>query len=614
MCGIYGAFGHRLTDHSETITRLADLSKRRGRDSSGTLHFGATEYEIKRLNRPFRASDLRINSGVYLAMGHNRLMTKGEGDNQPVHRDSISCLHNGIVLNEAEVWKQLGSLPNLDIDSEVLPAALSHFLSKGLGVEESVKSMFRLCKGSISVVFLLAEEGQLVLASNNGSLYHGKKEGCTFFASEGFALSQIGCESVEQVMNTVVYGVAGNSHPPKIVDIKEAKRFPPLLHPLPHDDREKSLLKFPDFALNRCSKCILPETMPFIAFDAEGVCNYCRNHTKRSAPMGKSSFLEALGRSEKPQQVKLIFPFSGGRDSSYGLHFLTEELGIRPTTYTYDWGMITDLGRRNISLMCSELGVENIVVAANLSKKRNNIRKNLIAWLTKPDLGMLNILTAGDKHFFKYVGPIQKELGATRSIWSFNPLETTHFKAGFLGIAPDFSRKKVYMTGLKSQIEYQARRLEAIARNPRYFNFSLLDTLEGEYYRSIAKQTGYLQLFDYFDWEESAVEKTLDGYGWERAPDTKSSWRIGDGTAAFYNYANYLMAGFTEHDTFRSNQIREGKIKRNEALRLARDENQPRYQNIKWYLDTIGLDFVDTIERINQFQYRGNRDSARFGL
>ena len=30
------------------------------------------------------------------------------------------------------------------------------------------------------------------------------------------------------------------------------------------------------------------------------------------------------------------------------------------TTYTYDWGMVTDLGRRNISRMCADLGVENI--------------------------------------------------------------------------------------------------------------------------------------------------------------------------------------------------------------------------------------------------------------
>ena len=71
-----------------------------------------------------------------------------------------------------------------------------------------------------------------------------------------------------------------------------------------------------------------------------------------------------------------ILPFSGGRDSCYGLHLVTKQLKLKPLAYTYDWGMVTDLGRRNISKMCAQLGIENIIVADNISKKRSNIRKN----------------------------------------------------------------------------------------------------------------------------------------------------------------------------------------------------------------------------------------------
>jgi hypothetical protein len=52
---------------------------------------------------------------------------------------------------------------------------------------------------------------------------------------------------------------------------------------------------------------------------------------------------------------------------------VVKELQMKPITYTYDWGMVTDLARRNISRMCSILGVENIIVAADISKKRDNI-------------------------------------------------------------------------------------------------------------------------------------------------------------------------------------------------------------------------------------------------
>lgn len=60
------------------------------------------------------------------------------------------------------------------------------------------------------------------------------------------------------------------------------------------------------------------------------------------------------------------------------------------------------------------------------------------------------------------------------------------------------------------------------------------------------------------------------------------------------------MAGFTEHDTFRSNQVREGDLTREEALEMVQEENTPRYQNIKWYLDVLGFDFTDVITTVNR--------------
>ena len=50
------------------------------------------------------------------------------------------------------------------------------------------------------------------------------------------------------------------------------------------------------------------------------------------------------------------------------LHLIQKELKMKSVAYTYDWGMVTDLGRRNISRMCAALGVENIIVAANIEK------------------------------------------------------------------------------------------------------------------------------------------------------------------------------------------------------------------------------------------------------
>jgi len=137
-------------------------------------------------------------------------------------------------------------------------------------------------------------------------------------------------------------------------------------------------------------------------------------------------------------------------------------------------------------------------------------------------------------------------------------------------------------------------------QSPSYFNDSLWDTLSGEYYRSFHQKTDYFHIFDYWRWDEKIIDDTLlNEYDWETAPDTKTTWRIGDGTAAFYNYIYYTVAGFTEHDTFRSNQVREGDLTRDEALELVMDENRPRYPNIKWYLDAVGVDFKEAIRVVN---------------
>ena len=108
-------------------------------------------------------------------------------------------------------------------------------------------------------------------------------------------------------------------------------------------------------------------------------------------------------------------------------------------------------------------------------------------------------------------------------------------------------------------------------------------------------------MYQYIPWDEKTIEDVLiSEYDWELSPDTRTTWRIGDGTASFYNYIYYIMSGFSENDTFRSNQIREGMLQRDEALDLVNDENQPRYESIMWYCDTIGIDFEAALNRINE--------------
>lgn len=598
MCGVFGSLGPSALDPAD-LKVLVRHSEQRGRDSSGLVIHDAGRYEAFRADRPATQLLDEVGTGDWeLVFGHSRLITNGSSDNQPVIRGGVCVIHNGIVVNHEELWETIQKDRHLQIDTEIIAAIAEDHVERGGTVDGLPARILDLCEGIVACALALPKLGKLVLFSNNGSLYLGDKAPSGHvFASESHPLHVIGCSNIRQVRDAVVLDIPISRSE---VDIKESRsREVDLVPPLILTGPEERLLQYPQPDLRRCTRCILPSTMPFIRFDTEGVCNYCLNYSPRNIPRPKEELFELVEQYRRASGDECIVPFSGGRDSSYALHLIVNDLQMRPVTYTYDWGMITDLGRRNISRMCAELGVENIIVADDISKKRRNISMNLQAWLASPHLGMLSVLTAGDKHFFRHVETVKKQTGLGLNLWGINPLEVTHFKAGFLGVPPDFEEEHVYSHGAAKQLRYQSLRLRAMLHSPGYFNSSLWDTLSGEYYRSFTKKSDYFHVFDYWHWDEQVIDDELDSYDWERAPDTQTTWRIGDGTAAFYNYVYYTIAGFSEHDTFRSNQIREGELTRAEALDLVKVENQPRYPNIKWYLDAIGLEFQPVMATVN---------------
>jgi hypothetical protein len=60
-----------------------------------------------------------------------------------------------------------------------------------------------------------------------------------------------------------------------------------------------------------------------------------------------------------------------------------------------------------------------------------------------------------------------------------------------------------------------------------------------------------------------------------------------------------MMSGLTISDTFRSNQIREGRITREKALELLEKDNAPRFNSIQWYCEKVGVDFETVVRTIN---------------
>ena len=97
--------------------------------------------------------------------------------------------------------------------------------------------------------------------------------------------------------------------------------------------------------MRRCTLCILPESFPGIRFDEEGVCNYCR----RTLPPQQREIRRARLRErfqtliEKVRgrgDYECLMSWSGGKDSTYTLALLKEDLGIRVLAFTFDNGFV----------------------------------------------------------------------------------------------------------------------------------------------------------------------------------------------------------------------------------------------------------------------------------
>jgi len=669
MCGIFGIIASNSVNTKDSfliksLNILGKASQNRGKDSSGLCIFNHKTEEIEVYKGPIPISKLLKNKQVkegipngfskgentYFAFGHARLVTNGTQlnpeNNQPVIKDHIVGVHNGIVVNVEDLWQINSNFSRqYEIDTEILFALIQNRITEHkLSIESAVSDAINSVFGTVSTAFVLNNMNKFVLVTNNGSLYKIQKENeLIYFASENFILKQlekklrlrkwIGNYEIEQIssgtgliidLDNFSCSDFSLSKEPKAADIKILPEPPNIkvyninpnckqlsvimdlnyIHLNAEAEREKNILRYPVEKIKlllRCKKCILPETFPFIQFDEYGVCNYCNNYKEQTHVKS----LEELNKLVDPyrknsSKLDVLVPFSGGRDSTYVLHVVKEELGLNPVAFTYDWGMVTDLARRNIARICGKLGIENIIVAADIHRKRQNIQKNITAWFKNPVLGMIPLFMAGDKYFFYYAYKVKKQLGIDLEIWGINNLENTDFKSGFSGLEPKINKKRIYSLSAFNFFKLFSFVGKNALKSPSYLNQSVFDSLGSIASRYFTPKKNYFHLYDYLQWDENVIVDTIvNSYEWEKAVDTKSTWRIGDGTASFYNYIYTVIAGFSENDTFRSNQIREGMITREKALELIYEENKPRYNSLKWYLEIVGLDFESTIRKIN---------------
>jgi len=175
MCGIFGVIAkenkYNKNDLVKLLEAVAQLSQVRGKDSSGLANRFETKKQIDVLKGPVSIDELlktqeykkfkteilsevkdeenvkvkgevKNRSSIFAALGHARLVTNGsqleDVNNQPVVKDGIVGIHNGIIVNEVELWEKHSDLKrDYEIDTEILYALIRKFLRQGNSTTKS---------------------------------------------------------------------------------------------------------------------------------------------------------------------------------------------------------------------------------------------------------------------------------------------------------------------------------------------------------------------------------------------------------------------------------------------------------------------------------------------
>ena len=582
MCGIYGFYlknqQKSKIDVEKLILELITKINQRGSDGFGIFLHSEKTSEIHKTHlmpvhfiktQEFKDIIKKITeANELLVIMQGRLATSGNlslENQHPIDTGNSIFFHNGIYLNDSDTSEGEYS------DSWKLIADIE---------KSEVAFQDKILSENTFIIFDRRKE-EIIIYSNTGSMFIQQGLEVAIFGSEPLGMFDIQCEIVQLKKEILSFGW-----------LKGKFREPELFQ----------LGKKVSSVVNRCTICGINLAIFGVSKKTKcQICEHGRNNNSLNNIQNKNfSQLQELLKNKR-----VVVGFSGGRDSSYGLAILNEIEGIEIIAVTYDWGGVTNLGRRNQSRVCGKLGVEHIWISANLEKKRRYVQTNLLAWSKNPSLRTVPIMMAGDKGMWKYPHIIAKKRKADYVVFCTNPLERTDFKIGLKR-----SKRNNQINQPQSVAWYQKYQLLVqycleLAKNPYLINRSIFENMQAfKYY--FYDSTKNIQFYDYMIWEEVAIEeRIIADFEWEKN-GMGVSWRNGDLSAPFYNLVYLMSCGYSEFDAFRANQVRAKQISVEESIKMLKKDNRIDWHGLQEYCAIMGVPIITILRAAEKLSRKIN--------
>lgn len=124
-----------------------------------------------------------------------------------------------------------------------------------------------------------------------------------------------------------------------------------------------------------CSKCVMPESPPWITLDESGVCNLCHKYESEKETQKKdegrlfeSDLVKIFNKYKGKNKYDCLVMCSGGKDSTSALYFIKKRYKLNPLAFTFDHGFETKEALDNIHKAVEKLGVDFLFFRSEFMK------------------------------------------------------------------------------------------------------------------------------------------------------------------------------------------------------------------------------------------------------
>jgi len=342
--------------------------------------------------------------------------------------------------------------------------------------------------------------------------------------------------------------------------------------------------------LQYCTRCIMPSSREGIQFDEMGQCQACVS-AEQKIHIDWTKRREALDRIVTEAKLKAgdnydcILPISGGKDSTWQMHILAKELGMKPLCVTHNHNWYSKTGWKNLQKMLEVFNLDHVMFTPSRSLVNRCAKRS--------------VETIGDACWHCHMGVSAFTLKMAVAykipliVWGESTAEHGRATYGqpdkfdrdyFLRVSAKYTPEQFacdYIT-LRDLFPYQSPSIEEC------------EGLHG------------IHLGDYIFWDaERQTEFIKKEYGWKGLEiegaykDYKSAECA---MAGIHDFLCYLKRGYSRATVQASDDIRAGLMTREEGFKIAEKYERIFPGSMKYFLEITGLTIEEMSDSIEKFR------------